>query len=104
MVTRCRLPTRGRHLPSLSSVLHTLFIMLSLQVLTLAEVYKIPLQRAAHAEIELAILEGSSSEEGNLRGKPGQGYYLEVSIGTPPQKVSMLKQPVYITRPPILDY
>ena len=27
------------------------------------------------------------NQRNNLRGKPGQGYYLEVSIGTPPQKV-----------------
>jgi hypothetical protein len=27
------------------------------------------------------------NQRNNLRGKPGQGYYLEVDIGTPPQKV-----------------
>lgn len=26
----------------------------------------------------------------NLHGKPGQGYYLEVDIGTPPQKINVL--------------
>ncbi|XP_063439902.1 beta-secretase 1-like [Mytilus trossulus] len=26
----------------------------------------------------------------NLRGKPGQGYYIEVDIGTPPQKINVL--------------
>lgn len=29
------------------------------------------------------------SQRNNLKGKPGQGYYVEMEIGTPPQKVSM---------------
>lgn len=28
-----------------------------------------------------------ANQRHNLRGKPGQGYYIEVAIGTPPQKV-----------------
>lgn len=34
------------------------------------------------------------SQRNNLKGKPGQGYYVEMEIGTPPQKVSRI----------ILDY
>ncbi|XP_061183759.1 beta-secretase 1-like [Saccostrea echinata] len=30
------------------------------------------------------------SQRNNLRGKPGQGYYLEMDIGTPPQKINVL--------------
>ena len=30
------------------------------------------------------------NQRNNLRGKPGQGYYLEVDIGTPPQKINVL--------------
>lgn len=29
------------------------------------------------------------SQRNNLKGKPGQGYYLEMDIGTPPQKVHL---------------
>lgn len=31
-----------------------------------------------------------TNQRNNLRGKPGQGYYLEVGIGTPPQKINVL--------------
>lgn len=30
----------------------------------------------------------------NLRGKSGQGYYVEMAVGTPPQKVSTEQCPV----------
>lgn len=30
------------------------------------------------------------SQRNNLKGKPGQGYYVEMEIGTPPQKVSRI--------------
>ncbi|XP_048756417.2 beta-secretase 1-like [Ostrea edulis] len=30
------------------------------------------------------------SQRNNLKGKPGQGYYLEMDIGTPPQKINVL--------------
>lgn len=29
----------------------------------------------------------------NLRGKSGQGYYVEMAVGTPPQKVSTVQAP-----------
>ncbi|KAK3106956.1 hypothetical protein FSP39_003917 [Pinctada imbricata] len=30
------------------------------------------------------------SQRNNLKGKPGQGYYLEVNVGSPPQKMNIL--------------
>lgn len=30
------------------------------------------------------------SQRNNLKGKPGQGYYVEMEIGTPPQKINVL--------------
>ena len=32
------------------------------------------------------------SQRNNLKGKPGQGYYVEMDIGTPPQRVSYLRE------------
>lgn len=35
----------------------------------------------------------------NLKGRPGQGYYIAVEVGTPPQRVSDLIYSFYKTGP-----
>lgn len=36
------------------------------------------------------------SQRNNLKGKPGQGYYVEMDIGTPPQRVSYLSKECFL--------
>ena len=61
-------------------------VLLSFQVLTLAEIqYKIPL-RIGTGGVDFAA-DSTESQHNNLHGKPGQGYYVEMQLGTPPQKV-----------------
>ncbi|XP_078671843.1 beta-secretase 1-like [Branchiostoma floridae x Branchiostoma belcheri] len=58
------------------------------------KVLRIPLKRISR-EISEDVLEGDvgadpSAQEDNLRGKPGQGYYVEMALGTPPQLLNIL--------------
>ena len=49
-----------------------------------------PLQRAEGLVREEVLISDTviKGQENNLHGKPGQGYFLAMEIGTPPQKVS----------------
>lgn len=74
-----------------SPVILSLFIACLLPTLTVAEIYRIPLGwQSGKNLLNEAVQESSegySSQENNLHGKPGQGYYVEMSMGVPPQKV-----------------
>nr|AHF49001.1 BACE1 [Branchiostoma floridae] len=58
------------------------------------KVLRIPLKRISR-EIREDVLERNvgadpSTQEDNLRGKPGQGYYVQMALGTPPQLLNIL--------------
>ncbi|XP_070548494.1 beta-secretase 1-like [Ptychodera flava] len=80
-----------------------LFILLQLVVLQLptvsdGEVLTIPMRKARSVvnrsqnlnRVPLSPTTEEPSTENNLRGKPGQGYYIELSMGAPPQSVNVL--------------
>ncbi|XP_054760165.2 beta-secretase-like [Lytechinus pictus] len=69
-----------------------------------SQVYTVPLLKGSGKEINLAetVLGQSPTDrvillnvsvddqKNNIRGRPGLGYYIEVDIGTPPQKLNVL--------------
>lgn len=56
--------------------------------------YKIPLKLSTKLLNEAVLVEPKAQKEYNwdinLRGSPGQGYYVEMAVGTPPQMVIIL--------------
>ncbi|XP_060067485.1 beta-secretase 1-like [Ylistrum balloti] len=54
-------------------------------------VIKLPLKEASpHLNHQRSRRSLSHYQNGNLEGKPGQGYYVEVLMGTPPQQLNVL--------------
>lgn len=48
------------------------------------------LQQDERMEFRVRRDDRFTSQIGNLQGRPGEGYYLQVAIGTPPQKVNVV--------------
>nr|XP_002740155.2 PREDICTED: beta-secretase 1-like [Saccoglossus kowalevskii] len=82
-------------------ILRVLTTLIAIHSLTAGDVLKIPLRKARNSDKDVRAssnrLPGVDDTdkdirdiENNLRGKPGQGYYIEIDIGTPPQKVNVL--------------
>ena len=58
---------------------------------TSAVLYRIPLKHSKGATNEAVQEEGVIEVTAdNLHGKPGEGYYIEMGLGTPPQFVSLV--------------
>lgn len=63
-----------------------------------SHVYTIPLRKGKETSFAETVGEPAvrtnqvnvsvEEQKNNIRGRPGLGYYIEVDIGTPPQKVS----------------
>ncbi|XP_077985038.1 beta-secretase 1-like [Glandiceps talaboti] len=83
-----------------------LVVQTGFQILCNADMFKIPLRRTRNVVEETAKDTdntnsnnlsrpefGTTDEptlENNLRGKPGQGYYIQIGIGTPQQELNVL--------------
>ena len=81
---------------SMESIPRMSLLLLCVALKSLAgRLYRIPLSSSPVLILD-AVQEKSAStasdisigqQEDDLKGKPGQGYYTEMAIGTPPQKV-----------------
>ncbi|XP_064604914.1 beta-secretase 1-like [Liolophura sinensis] len=91
----------------LSLFLKWLFVVLTVDIATSARLLQVPLQYR-HIQHDADLLDDTfqvrdrretgdsptptsgSPPSGNLKGRPGQGYYITVYIGTPPQEINVL--------------
>ena len=59
----------------------------------MALIHHIPLKRTGpwiEQDLAAVVDDEQSGDDNNLMGTPGEGYYIEVSIGNPPQQVNIL--------------
>ena len=68
---------------------------LALILLTLAPgvpvkgaVYRVPLHTSDYLTSKEVVEMGFDTQEKDLQGRPGQGYYIQMKVGQPPQEVS----------------
>ncbi|XP_064650764.1 beta-secretase 1-like isoform X2 [Lineus longissimus] len=76
-----------------TKVLRYTFVFTLLFTLTLGDGIRVNLlrsRRLVNAALRIKDVKFFSQQEDNLSGKPGQGYFIEVEIGTPPQKLNVL--------------
>ena len=72
------------------TIIAPLLIALLHQILSISgEVIQLSVSQGRHKRDGVISLDG---QKGNLGGQPGDGYYVQVAMGTPPQLVSFKNQ------------